>query len=124
MSDLQNPMGAYPAQLARDIADSLEEKKGENILLLDLTGICSFTDFFVVCSANNERTLRALAEDIRTRMKAAHSILPHHTEGDAASGWVLLDYGDVILHLFLATTRNYYRLEDLWRNGKVLLHMP
>jgi ribosome-associated protein len=111
-------------QLARDIADTLEEKKGENILVLDLTGICSFTDFFVLCSASNERTLRSLGEAVRTQTKAGHSKLPLHTEGDPSSGWILLDYGDVILHLFLTTTRNYYRLEDLWRRGKVLLHMP
>jgi ribosome-associated protein len=117
-------MGAKPEQLARDIADTLEEKKGENILVLDLTEVCSFTDFFVLCSTNNERTLRALSEAVRTQTKAGHSMLPHHTEGDPSSGWILLDYGDVILHLFLTTTRNYYRLEDLWRNGKVLLHMP
>jgi ribosome-associated protein len=124
MINPQESMANPPAELARTIADALEDKKGEDILLLDLTEICSFTDFFVVCSANNERTLRALADEIRTRMKASYSILPHHVEGEPSSGWVLLDYGDVILHLFLTATRNYYRLEDLWRHGKVLLHMP
>lgn len=123
-SDTQRPMADESVKLARSIAEWLENKKGEDILLLDLSGICSFTDFFVLCSAGSERTLRALAEDVRKRVKEDYAILPHHVEGEARTGWVLMDYGDVILHLFSTMTRRYYRLEDLWRAGKVLLHIP
>jgi len=109
--------------LSHTIVDTLEEKKGEDILLLDLRGVCSFTDYFVICTGGSERTLRALAEEIRLRLKSRYSTTARSVEGNASSGWVLIDYGDVILHLFSPTLRDYYRLEDLWRDGQILLHM-
>jgi ribosome-associated protein len=109
--------------LAHTIVDVLEEKKGEDILLLDLIGVCSFTDYFIICSGGSERTIKALAEETRLQIKTRHDLLARNVEGDASSGWVLIDYGDVILHLFSPTLRSYYRLEDLWRGGRVLLHM-
>ncbi len=109
--------------LAHAIVQTLEEKKGEDILLLDLLGVCSFTDYFVLCTGGSERTLQALMEEVLRKVKApASSDLPR-TEGEASSGWVLVDYGDVILHLFAPEARAYYRLEDLWRAGKVLLRL-
>jgi ribosome-associated protein len=109
--------------LARTIVDVLEEKKGDDILLLDLIGVCSFTDYFIICSGGSERTIKALAEDTRLQIKNRYSLLAQNVEGDASSGWVLMDYGDVILHLFSPALRSYYNLEDLWRDGRVLLHM-
>jgi ribosome-associated protein len=109
--------------LSHTIVDTLEEKKGEDILLLDLRGVCSFTDYFVICTGGSERTLRALAEEVRLRLKSRYSTTARSVEGDASSGWVLIDYGDVILHLFSPALRDYYRLEDLWRDGQILLHM-
>ncbi|UCF60411.1 MAG: ribosome silencing factor [Anaerolineaceae bacterium] len=109
--------------LSHLIVDTLEEKKGEDILLLDLVGVCSFTDYFVICTGKSERTLKSLAEETQLRLKSQHSIMTRSVEGDASSGWILLDYGDVILHLFSPVLRDYYRLEDLWRDGQVLVHM-
>jgi ribosome-associated protein len=109
--------------LSHIIVDTLEERKGENILLLDLVGICSFTDYFVICTGRSERTLKSLAHEIQLRLKNKHSMMTRSVEGDASSGWILLDYGDVILHLFSPALREYYRLEDLWRDGQVLVHM-
>lgn len=109
--------------LSHTIVNTLEEKKGEDILLLDLRGVCSFTDYFVICTGGSERTLRALAEEVRLQLKSQHSTTSRSVEGDASSGWVLIDYGDVILHLFSPALRDYYRLEDLWRDGQILLHM-
>ncbi len=109
--------------LSHTIVDTLEEKKGENILLLDLQGVCSFTDYFVICTGVSERTLRALAEEVRLRLKSRHSTTARSVEGKASSGWVLIDYGDVIVHLFSPALRDYYRLDDLWRDGQILLHM-
>ena len=109
--------------LSHAIVDTLEEKKGENILLLDLKGVCSFTDYFVICTGVSERTLRALAEEVRLRLKSLHSTTARSVEGKASSGWVLIDYGDVIVHLFSPVLRDYYRLDDLWRDGQILLHM-
>lgn len=109
--------------LAHTIVDALEEKKGENIVLLDLVGVCSFTDYFVICTAGSVRTLKALAEETRLKVKQQHTMNALNIEGDPESGWILLDYGDVILHLFSSTLRDYYKLEELWREGQILLHM-
>ncbi len=116
-------MAEEPLELAHTIVEILEEKKGENILLLDLSDICSFTDYFVICSGGSERTLRGLAEVVQQKVKKDHNAHFRGVEGDASSGWVLLDYGDVILHLFAPTLRAYYQLEELWRDGQVVLHM-
>lgn len=110
-------------ELAHRIVDVLDEKKGEDILLLDLQGVCSFTDAFVICTAGSARTLGALAEEVRRKLRSSDSRRPMQVEGDAESGWVLLDYGEVVLHIFSADLRAFYRLEDLWRDGRTLLHI-
>ena len=110
--------------LAYKIVDTLDEKKGEDILLLDLTQVCTFTDYFVICTGASERTLNALAEDVHTKMKSIIDPELTHKEGDAPSGWILIDYGNIILHLFKKEVRGYYRLEELWRDGQILLRMP
>src|SRR4030067_2223088 len=101
--------------IARTIITSLEDKKGEDILLLDLIGVCSFTDYFILCSGTSERAIKALSEEARKVVKEKHSIVDQGVEGDAQSGWVLIDYGDVILHIFSKALREYYQLEELWR---------
>lgn len=110
-------------ELARSIVELLDEKKGENILLLDLRGTCGFTDFFVLCDGVSERTLGALSDDVQRSVKTRYKMNARSVEGKKESGWILLDYGDTILHLFSPAMRNYYRLEDLWSEGKVVLHM-
>ena len=110
-------------ELARDIVDVLDEHKGEDILLLDLHGICSFADYFVLCTGASERTLRALAEEVLRRMKRGRRLVARGREGQAESGWILLDFGDVIVHLFSQELRRYYRLEDVWRTGRVVLRV-
>lgn len=109
--------------LAHTIVDVLDQHKGEHILLLDLQGVCGFTDYFVICTGGSERTLRALAEEVVRRIKTEEEVFPRGQEGKAADGWILLDYGDVIAHLFSGERRNYYRLEDIWREGKVVLRV-
>ncbi|MGH2605444.1 MAG: ribosome silencing factor [Anaerolineales bacterium] len=111
-------------RLARTIVDLLDAKKGEDILLLDLIGVCSFTDYFVLCTGSSERTLQALADEVTEKVKKDHRIPGTHREGGAADGWILLDYGSVVVHLFSADLRRYYRLEELWRAGQVLVRMP
>jgi ribosome-associated protein len=109
--------------IARTIVSNLEEKKGEDILLLDLIGICSFTDYFVLCTGTSERTIKALSEEVRNAVKDKHSMRARGIEGEASSGWVLIDYGDVILHIFSRSMRAYYQLDELWQDGKVLLRV-
>jgi ribosome-associated protein len=110
-------------RIAHTIVETLEEKKGEDILLLDLVGVSSFTDYFVLSTGGSRRTLQALTEEVLERIKEHYHMDARSVEGDAESGWILIDYGDVILHLFSPRTREYYRLEDLWREGKVVLRI-
>ena len=110
-------------ELAHTIVDALEQKKGEDILLLDLTGIAYFTSVFVICSGGSERTLKALSNEVRQMIMEKYSLHPMQVEGEPGSGWVLLDYGGVILHLFSPDRRDYYALEQLWADGRVVLRM-
>jgi ribosome-associated protein len=109
--------------LAHTVMDTLDEKKGENILLLDLIGVCSFTDYFVLCSGTSQRMLRALSDEVQDSLKKKFSIRAKRIEGKSGAGWTLIDYGDLVVHLFSPDMREYYDLEDLWKEGKVLLHM-
>ncbi|MBN1264552.1 MAG: ribosome silencing factor [Anaerolineales bacterium] len=105
------------------MVNTLEEKKGENIILIDITEHCSFTDYFVICSAISERTMKALANDIQKEVKTAYSLNAWGVEGKPDDGWMLIDFGEVVVHLFSAEQRDYYRLEELWQEGTVLLHI-
>lgn len=122
MSEVTSNSGAA-LNLAHSIIDLLDSKKGQNILLLDMSEISSFTDYFVICTGGSTRTLKALSDEVRTQLKNVHASTPHHIEGDADSGWILHDYGYVILHLFSESLRHYYRLEDLWHESTILLHL-
>ena len=95
---------------------------GEDIILLDVRDVSPFTDFFVICSGNSERQLKALVEAVHGMCKEV-GIYPHHIEGEPLSGWVLMDYVDVIVHLFAPELRAYYDLEELWHQGKTLLRI-
>lgn len=102
-------------EFARFIVDVLEDKKAEDIILMDLRPKAIIADFFVICNGNSERQLRALADSVREKCKQVYTQLPHATEGLAESGWVLMDYGSVIVHIFTESKRDYYDLEGLWR---------
>ncbi len=102
----------------------MEEKKGENIVLLDIHEIASFTDYFIICSGTSDRMLDSLADAV---IEKAHAISDtsgkRKAEGVASSGWLLIDLDDIIVHLFSPDQREYYQLEQLWERGKVLLRM-
>lgn len=108
---------------ARDIAEILDEKKGEDILVMDLKGLADFTDYFVICTGASIRTVDSMKQEVQTRIKQSYSRIASGIEGDAASGWILMDYGDVILHIFTEPVRSFYQLEDLWSEGRVVLHL-
>ena len=112
-----------PIELARLLVDALEAKKADDILLLDLQDVCSFADYFIIASGASERTLDALAEDAVRQAKRARVGYVPSVEGNAASGWILVDCGGVVVHLFSVKQRKYYRLEDLWKVGKVIVHL-
>ena len=109
-------------ELPYAIVDVLEEKKGEDILLLDLRGVTDFCDYFVICNGTSDRMLDALADDLVRKIRETHH-LKGVREGLAHDGWLLVDYGDVIVHLFSPDQRDYYALEDLWQDGKALVHI-
>lgn len=100
----------------------IEEKKGENIVLLDIQGLASFADYFVICSGSSDRMLQALADAAVEKVHKQYQ-LAVRIEGVPQEGWVLVDFGDVILHLFSPERRDYYRLEELWAQGKVLVRL-
>lgn len=90
--------------------------------MLDVRERCSFTDYFVICSGESARQIRSIADDIEKALKK-EGVLPHHQEGSLESGWYLLDYSDVIVHIFGAQERDYYALEELWADAKVILRV-
>jgi len=101
--------------------DVVEDKKAEDIVLLDLRPDAIIADFFVICNGNSDRQLKALSDYVRTAVKERYEKLPFSVEGTAESGWVLMDFGDVVVHLFLEEKRHFYDLEGLWRGAHVLL---
>ncbi|WP_330218561.1 ribosome silencing factor [Leptolinea tardivitalis] len=107
-------------ETAKKLITVLEDKKGENIVLLDVSGIASFTDYFIFCNGSSTRMLTALAESLERAARTEFS-LHSRIEGNADDGWILIDMGDIVVHLFDPDQRRYYSLEDLWSNGKVLL---
>ncbi|HID90238.1 MAG TPA: ribosome silencing factor [Anaerolineae bacterium] len=112
-----------PIDLARKIVDVIVDKKGENIVLLDLRGLSILTDYFVICSGTSERQLDALLAAVREMTKKSLGILPLNIEGDPPSGWILMDYGSVVVHLFAPELRVFYDLEGLWRDGHIVVRI-
>lgn len=100
----------------------MEDKKGEDIIVLDIRELADFAEYFVICSGTSDRMLQALADEVKERIWKALQ-LRGRAEGQPQDGWVLVDFGDVVVHLLSPDRRNYYRLEDLWSNGKVLLRL-
>jgi ribosome-associated protein len=96
------------------------DRKALDIVQLDLRGIAGFTDFFVICTGRSDRQVKAIHDAIHAGMKAEHGVLPARVEGLTQANWVLMDYLDVIVHVFTAETRSYYRLEQLWGEAPAL----
>ena len=109
-------------EVARRVVDAASDKQASNIVLLDVRELCTFTDFFVICSGDSERQLRTILDEVGERLKR-ESVTPHHEEGTLDSGWLLLDYGDVVAHIFSSAERERYRLEDLWRDARTVLRV-
>jgi ribosome-associated protein len=107
---------ADSAALAERIATIASDKKAIDIRVIDLRGIVSYTDFFVICSGNTERQAKAIHDGIYEELKngADGRLLPRRTEGAREARWILLDYWDVVVHIFTPEAREYYRLENLW----------
>jgi ribosome-associated protein len=91
--------------------------------MLDISEVSAVADYFVICSGTSERQLGALQNQVRTEVKEAGAGVPLQVEGTSASGWILMDYGAVVVHLFTPELRIFYDLEDLWRSGRTVVRM-
>ncbi len=108
-----------PHCIINKVAQILFEKKGFNITALDVRGICTLTDFFLFAEGNVDRHVIALAKEVIETLKAEGEA-PLHVEGMSEGEWVVIDYLDVVIHLFKPGIRDRYRLEELWQAGKVV----
>jgi ribosome-associated protein len=102
------------AALAERIAEIASDRKAIDIRVIDLRGIVSYTDFLVICSGNTERQTKAIHDAVQLELKQADGLLPRRTSGDREARWILLDYLDVVVHIFTPDARAFYRLEQLW----------
>ncbi len=105
------------------LVDTIVDKKGSDIILLDLRDYATFADYFLIGNGENERQLNALAEDMALKAKNLAGSPAFGIEGSPASGWVLIDFGDLVVHLFSPQMRDYYGLEDIWDEAHVVLRM-
>jgi ribosome-associated protein len=103
-----------PSTLSGEISRYASEKKAIDILELDLREVLGYADYFILCSGNTERQVKSIHDGIMAGMKSEHSTLPHRVEGVSQARWILMDYLDVVVHIFTPETRDFYRLEALW----------
>ncbi len=114
--------GPSPLDLARRIVEIAEDKKAADIVLLDLSALTTLADYFVICSGGSDRQLAAIADGIVETLRDER-VRPIGREGVAASHWVLLDYGSVIVHVFTPPERDFYQLEKHWSEAKTVLRV-
>lgn len=111
MNDMNNTL--------KIIIDALEDKKAENIQLIDISEISTVADYFVITNGANKSQIQALSDNVEEKL-AADGIRPKNIEGYHSANWILLDYRDILIHIFDKESRGFYDLEHLWRDGKVV----
>ncbi len=109
--------------MARRIVDVIADKRGEDILLLDIRDVSILADYFVIGSAVSRRQTKAIVNGIIERARTEFDVKPWRVEGEPDSGWVLMDYGDIVVHLFAPEARTYYDLEGFWEDARVVVRM-
>jgi ribosome-associated protein len=102
------------AELLAEIARLAGEKKAIDVVELDLRGVLGYTDYFLICSGNTTRQTKAIHDGILEGLKHEHTTIPRRVEGASRADWILMDYLDVVVHIFTPEARDYYRLEQLW----------
>ena len=105
------------AEMVKLVYKAMDDKKAEDIKILDIGGISTIADYFIICSASNSTQLEAVIDNVAEILGRA-GISSRRTEGGRGSGWVLMDYGDVVVHVFSKDDRLFYDLERIWRDGK------
>jgi ribosome-associated protein len=103
-----------PIEQARRIAALVQDKLARDVVILDMRPVCTYTDYFVVCTGNNARQTASIWDEVHTRLKKDNGLLPRAVEGTGEGTWIIADYLDVVLHVFTPEARGYYKLEDLW----------
>jgi ribosome-associated protein len=108
--------------MARTAVEAAADKQATDIVLLDVGKVCSFADYFVICSGESDRQISAIYDEVLHRLKN-EGLLPYHHEGTVDSGWLLLDFGDTIVHIFAPFERQFYQLDELWRQAMPVLRI-
>ncbi|QXM05909.1 ribosome silencing factor [Crassaminicella indica] len=103
-------------KIAFEIAKSIDNKKGQDIEILDIRNISSFTDYFVIAHGTSTRQVKAIADEIEDKMKE-NGVILDHKEGYASGRWILLDYINVVVHLFIEEERSFYNIERVWKDA-------
>lgn len=116
MHQQEGTTGLEPDELARKIIDAVSDKQAEDVLLLDIRKVASFADYFVIASGATVRQIKAIIDSVEEAV-SGDGVKPMGREGEPDSGWVLIDYGDVIVHIFAPEERAFYDLEGLWHTA-------
>jgi ribosome-associated protein len=109
-----------PEQMVTAIAELAADRKAIDIVALDLRGMIGYADYFLICTGRTDRQTRAIHDAIHAGMKSNYGLLPRRVEGVSEARWILMDYLDVVVHIFTPETREYYRLEQLWGEAPAL----
>ncbi len=120
------PAAAAPADagaLARLIFDAMADKQAADLVILDIRPVSLITDYFVIGTAESSRQFKAVLDAVEERVRKDAGVKPVHVEGLADSGWVLVDYGDVVVHVFDPERRRYYALEEVWDAAPLVARM-
>ena len=107
-------------QMLHSICQKIYDKKGFNILTLDVRGVSNITDYFIVAEGNVEKHVQALSSAIIDELQSQLKLKPFRTEGERVGDWIVLDYGEVMVHLFISDLREKYALEQVWKEGKIV----
>lgn len=117
--------GGYPLEgieVAQRVVEGASEKKATDIVLLDARRVCSFADYFVLCSGDSNKQIEAIRDEIQHVLKR-EGVVPHHHEGTVDSGWLLIDFNDVIVHIFAPVEREHYKLDQLWSKATPIVRI-
>jgi ribosome-associated protein len=114
------PLYSSSRDLAIRIAEVIADTPAQNTVVIDIHHTSTVADCFVICSGENERQLRAIHRDVMEQLEEEGSF-PRRIEGTPSSGWILIDYGDVVVHIFDVDQRSFYRLEEVWKDAPTLL---
>ncbi len=104
-------------ELAKKIAGVLNDKKAQKIEVIDISGVSQIADYFIICTGTSSTHVKALADEVEFQLGDIEREVGYHKEGYGSASWILLDYKDVIVHIFYGETRDFYNLEHLWSDG-------